>query len=74
MHHFYKNYIKIYTNKKGRHFPRTSKVPFTKWYVKGYSIFSQKLKIICAILDGTINSLNKNLKVKAGKFLSIDLI
>lgn len=71
---FYKNYIKIFTNKTNRHFTRTSKVPHSKWYVKGYSIYSQKTQIIEAINNDTINTLNKNLKVKARKIIKIEII
>ena len=30
-------YVVIYVNEKGRSFPRSSKTPFTKWYIKDYS-------------------------------------
>ena len=52
-------------NLKDRHFPRTSKKPFTKWYLKGYSDLTKYNKIIESIKIGTLSSLNKNLKVIA---------
>lgn len=38
---FNKSYIVQYKNDKDRSFPRISKTPFTKWYVKGYSEMTQ---------------------------------
>ena len=69
---FCKTYIKITDNKKNRSFPRTSKKTFSKWYVKGYSHNSQLVKIINAILNNTINKLNKNLKTKAKRIKEIN--
>src|SRR5271170_5598789 len=38
-------YMKIINNKKNRHFPRTAKRPFAKWYLKGYSSSTRMIKI-----------------------------
>lgn len=69
---FCKNYIQIIKNKTGRSFPRFSKTPFTKWYLKGYSKMTQLSKIIKAIIDGTTDKLNKNLKMEAKRIINID--
>jgi hypothetical protein len=55
---------KIYceTNKSN---PRTSKCPFSKWYVKSYSDFYKYSKIIDCISSNNLESLNKNLKMEA---------
>lgn len=67
-----KTSIHIIKNETGRSFPRHSKTPFTKWYVKGYSVATQMKKIIDAIINKKINTLNKNLKVIANRIISID--
>ena len=67
-----KNYIKIVKNATGRSFPRTAKTPFCKWYVKGYSIVSQMSKLLSAVLNGTTDKLNKNLKMIAKRITSVD--
>ena len=63
------NYCKCFMHKikndEDRSFPRQSKTPFTKWYVKEYSAGSSLVKIINALLTSTVSSLNKNLKLKA---------
>ena len=64
-------YIKIIRNKPDRTFPRTSKTPFTKWYVKGYSNLNKYMKII-NYLNKKIQKLNKNLKTIAKRVISID--
>ena len=69
---FIKAYIVINRNKNERSFPRTSKTPFTKWYIKGYSEMTKYWKIINAILNDTINELNKNLKTLAMR-IKIDM-
>lgn len=69
---FCKSYIKIVENKIDRTFPRTSKTPFTKWYIKGYSNQTKYMKVIEAIINNTINDLNKNLKTLAKQIISID--
>lgn len=68
---FCKSYIQIVTNKTKRSFPRISKTPHTKWYVKGYSIFTSYHKILLATKNNDIESLNKNLKTLAKKFTVI---
>jgi len=60
-----KNYVKIQKNKLNRNFNRTSILPFSKWYVKSYSKINEFKKIIKAIEHDKIDSLNKNLKLKA---------
>lgn len=65
-------YIKIITNKEGRSFPRTSKTPFTKWYVKGYSDQSKYMRIVDAIQNNKVDELEKTLKVFANRIISID--
>lgn len=69
---FCKCYIKINQNRKNRSFPRTSKTPFTKWYIKGYSNLTKYKKIIDAINNNNINKLNKNLKCIARRIISIN--
>lgn len=69
---FCRSYIKIIINTNNRSFPRTSKTPFTKWYVKGYSNQTKYMSIIDAIINNTVNELNKNLKSLAHKIVTID--
>ena len=69
---FCKSYIKIVQNRKNRSFPRTSKTPFSKWYIKGYSNQTKYMKIIEAILNDKVHELNKNLKTIATHFTSIN--
>ena|ERR1700722_3501996 len=69
---FCKLNVLFYNNKKGRSFPRNSKTPFTKWYVKGYSNQSKYRKIVHAIINGKIDKLNKNLKTDAKKIILIN--
>lgn len=65
-------YVKIIQNKKNRVFPRNSKTPFTKWYVKGYANSTKFIKILNAIKNNKVNELNKNLKIIAKCIISID--
>jgi len=69
---FCKSYIKIVVNKKDRTFPRNSKTPFTKWYIKGYSDQTKFMKIIDYIINNTVDKLNKNLKTIAKRIINID--
>jgi hypothetical protein len=69
---FCEEYIKKTNNKKDRSFPRTSKTPFTKWYVKKYSNNAALIKIILAILNDTADELPKNLKTKAKRIKKIN--
>ncbi len=64
---FIKSYIIIVKNETDREFPRFSKTPFTKWYVKGYSKNSEIVKILNAMDNDTVEQLNKNLKIIATK-------
>lgn len=45
--------------------PRKSNVPFTKWYVKSYSKYSDYLQVINALINDDLTTLNKNLKLMA---------
>ena len=47
--------------------PRTSYIPFSKWYVKSYSDYYKYSKIIEAINNDNLDSLNKNLKLLANE-------
>lgn len=57
--------IKIRKYQKGRSYPRKSKTPHTKWYVKEYSNQSALVKILWAKETDTVHKLNKNLKLTA---------
>lgn len=70
--HFCKSYIKFNPIKKDRSFPRVSRRPFTKWYVKNYSGMAEYNKIINAIKSNCLDKLHKNLKSKAKRILKID--
>ena len=71
------NFIEAYCvtirNKKDRSFPRVSKTPFTKWYVKDYSAKTGMLRIIKAIINHNTQSLNKNEKVIANRIMYINV-
>jgi hypothetical protein len=67
LHIFCKSYIKICINEVNRSYPRTSKKPFSKWYVKGYSIEAKLIKIIEALVNNTVEKLNKNDRTLAKK-------
>lgn len=69
---FCKSYIKIIQNKEDRSFPRTSKTPFTKWYIKGYSNLTKFMRVIKCIINGKTDELDDNLKTLARKIISID--
>jgi len=69
---FCKLYIKIVQNKVDRSFPRTSKTPFSKWYIKGYYGHTKYMQLIDAITNNKIGDLNKNLKTIAMKIVSIN--
>jgi hypothetical protein len=60
---FCKSYIIIVKNDPDRSFPRISKLPFSKWYVKKYHENHKYLKIVKKITDESIDDLNKNLKL-----------
>jgi hypothetical protein len=57
--------IKIEKYKPNRSYDRKSIVPYTKWYIKMYHKKYEYEKIIDAIVNDTIDKLNKNLKTKA---------
>ena len=61
---FENKYLKIIKYEFDRKYPRTSKTPFTKWYVKSYSASARYAKLLRAIRDGKTNTLDKNLKLK----------
>ena len=44
--HFIKSYIVIHNSVKGRSFERTSKTPFTKWYIKRYFKKYAKIELL----------------------------
>lgn len=69
---FCKAYIKFNKIKKDRNYPRISKSPFSKWYIKKYSNMTTDKKIIDAIRTNKLATLNKNLKTRASKILKID--
>jgi hypothetical protein len=52
--------------------PRISKIPYSKWYVKSYSRYSDYIKIIEAIKNNDLTSLNKNLKLMASNIIIVD--
>jgi len=71
---FCNTYIFFIKNDNDRHFPRCSKTPFSKWYVKDYSESSKYGKIIDALLNKTVDKLHANLKVIAKNILKINNI
>jgi len=67
LYNFGNSYIKNINNKKDRHFPRTAKRPFCKWYLKGYSASTRLLKIIESIENNKVYELHRNLKLIANR-------
>lgn len=67
IYNFCSSYIKIIKNTTDRKFPRTSKKPFSKWYLKGYSAQTKLIKILQAISNDELNQLDKNSKLIAKK-------
>ena len=65
-------YIITVKNEKNRSFPRNSKIPFTKWYIKGYSEPTKYARIVDALINKTVNKLDKNLKMIANKIVSFE--
>jgi len=61
---FFNTYINFCYCKKDAHNPRTSKIPFSKWYVKDYHAKYDIEKIFDAYNDPDIE-INKNLKSKS---------
>lgn len=76
-HKILDNVMKAYSitvnNKPNRNFPRTCKLPFLKWYIKSYSEFTMYNKIIDAIRNNKLDTLNKNLLTKAKKIINVVL-
>jgi hypothetical protein len=72
----YENFCKAYIiqtkNEKDRLLPRYAKTPFKKWYVKGYSEITKYSRIVRAIINKTIDKLDKNLKMLAKRIVAID--
>ena len=66
---FCKNYAILHKNELGRSFPRTSKTPYTKWYIKGYIESTKYSKIFDAIANNTVDKLSKQLKKIASTIL-----
>jgi hypothetical protein len=60
---FFKCYIILNYCEKNLHNPRVSKIPFTKWYVKGYHSKYDIQQIFDALNDEGKTELNKNLKI-----------
>ena len=69
---FEKNHCKIIKTEKDRQFSRTSKTPFTKWYVKSYSSTSEIVKLLRAIETGTVDKLHPNKQSKAKNITIIE--
>lgn len=69
-----RKYVMTYNTQIGRHNPRKSKTPFTRWYVKDYSESSKYSKVINAILDKKTNELNKNLKTLSKRIKIVKII
>jgi len=61
--------IIVNKDKQNRKYKRKSLIPFTKWYVKMYHKIYQDKKIYDAIIAGTTEQLNKNLKLKAEQII-----
>ncbi len=61
---FLKTYIHLNYTKKDAHNLRISKIPFTKWYVKGYHFKYDIEQLFDAFIDDSNKGLNKNLKSK----------
>jgi hypothetical protein len=72
LHKFTESSVHIIKNKIGRSYPRASKTPFTKWYVKSYSLLSSFKKIINAIKNKKVDGLHANLKVIAKQITEIN--
>ena len=64
-------HVETHKNETGRYFERTCISPFKKWYIKKYALRYLWDKIISAIENGTVDKLNKNLKLMAGDILKV---
>lgn len=69
---FETNYCKVIKVELNREYPRESKTPFSKWYVKMYSATSEIAKILRAIETETVNKLHPNKQSKAKNITIID--
>jgi hypothetical protein len=59
------NFFTLVYSEKNKNNNRTSKIPFSKWYVKDYIYKYKNEKLIDAIDNNTLEKLNKNLKMEA---------
>ena len=59
------NFFTLVYSEKNKNNARTSKIPFSKWYVKDYINKYKNEKLIDAIDNNTLEKLNKNLKMEA---------
>jgi len=62
MKHFIEAYVTSTVSEKNRKFLRVGLIHSSKWYLKKYSDGTALKKIYTAILEKTIDDLNKNLK------------
>ena len=60
---FIEVYVKNMKDATDRSYPRVSKTPFTKWYVKDYQNISVNEKLVYAVVNNDFSKLNKNQKV-----------
>lgn len=61
------NYIKIISVQINISHDRKCKNPSFKWYIKSYGEYYKYIKVIDAILNDTIDKLDKNLKLLASQ-------
>jgi len=61
------NYIKKINVQIGIYNERKCKNPHCKWYIKSYAEYYKYIKIIDALLNDKVDSLNKNLKLLASE-------
>ncbi len=59
---FCNSYMILIKNELNRSFPRISKIPFSKWYVKAYHSYYKYNTLIENIENNTTEKLHKNLK------------
>lgn len=57
--------IEVNKDKQNRKYKRKSLIPFTKWYVKMYHKVYKDKKVYEAVISGTTDNLDKNLKLRA---------
>jgi hypothetical protein len=68
---FVKNYVKAVKNETNRHFERVSKAPYTKWHQVGKLHDCQMLRVMQAVVDGTIGALKKADKTLAKRVIRV---